>query len=434
MSSLFKKSNRRSQNRSNQRTRMDSESEDDTRNHSTNGDINGLRQKNNNENSVKISDNDLNKDSDVIPKPKSNPKLSFDVEEEGDVFKVRKSSYSRRLAKQTENKTKKKDIKKEIKKEKIEDEDNNNNSYDKTYDKNKNDLNVVWIKSKEIKEETIEEKPKEATKIFAGDQIESESEYEEEEEYRSNEPFHHFRGALERGVIPDAKTIYELKKQRQMARDIDDLIIPINEEDRYEEQMIGSRMVRDDDNDKSDDDDEDDKRICFSINQKELERVKNREAFLIAQEENDNPSSRSGSESDDELDRWEREQIKKGVRMPVVQILTQEQASSRAISGLFIDDTRVMDMDIDRPNRHKKSNSIPSKILNQTKSSITMDDILERVRNKLTEIKSYTEGNERQLNTMTVEADQLRDRLRQLSQKREELTNRSTQITRDQMI
>ncbi|CAG2171432.1 unnamed protein product, partial [Oppiella nova] len=345
MMSLFKKSNRKSQ-KSNQRTRFDDSDEDN--NHSIDADLDGFESKFKVKTKLDpiISDNGIKSDhkidTDLIPKleikPKvaSNPKLSFAVEEEdeSDVFKVKKSSYSRRLANQRENRVKKKrDVKKEVK------TNEENQTVDENKDKNRDDLNVIWIKSKEIKEEP-KSPPKEEMKIFSGDQIESDSEYEdnEPEEYKSNEPFHHFRGALERGVIPDAKTIYELKKQRQMARDIDELIIPLADDDRYEES--DSRVIRDDDNDRSDEDDDDDERISFAINRDNIERQKAKEAFLMAQEEEEEAKDMSRSESEsseDEIDRWEREQIRKGVRMPVIQMLNQEQASSRAISGLFID-------------------------------------------------------------------------------------------------
>lgn len=336
---------------------------------------------------------------------------------ETDVFKVKKSSYSRRLAKQSGNRRNKKEVKKEPKKE-------DNNSVDENNIKNKNelksedDLNVIWIKSEEIKET----EPKEELKIFAGDQIESDDEYEAEE-YRNNEPFHHFRGALERGVIPDAKTIYELKKKRQMARDIEELIIPIEDDDKYEES--DSRVVREDDDDKSDD--EDDERISFAINKDNIERERQREAFLKAQEEDEDQSDKE-SESEDELDRWEREQIKKGVRMPVVQMLSQEQAANRAVTGLFVDNLSVVDMDIDRPfSRPKKSTSIPSKVLNfhKNKNPITLEEVVDRVGQQLKILKESIAFNERQVVTLTADFNESKQQIERLSQKRQQLIERA---------
>ena len=337
---------------------------------------------------------------------------------ETDVFKVRKSSYSRRLAKQTDGRKKKRDVKKET-------NGVNNTIVDenkiKTENQNKDDLNVIWIKSEEIKENKTQ--PKEELKIFAGDQIESDDEYENEaEEYRNNEPFHHFRGALERGVIPDAKTIFELKKQRQLARDIDELIIPLADDDNYDD-LSDSRMIRDDDNDKSDDD-EDDQRISFAINRDNIEREKAREAFLIAQEENEDQSDREEDESEDELDRWEREQIKKGVRMPVIHMLSQEQASNRAISGLFVDNLNIVDMDIDRPFAKPKK-SIPSRILNKNKYSITLEEVVKRVEQHLQSLKDSIAANERQVVTLTANLNQSKQEIERLSIKRNELIVKS---------
>ena len=92
---------------------------------------------------------------------------------------------------------------------------------------------------------------------------------------------HQFRNAVERGCIPDAKVIYELKKQRQkLARTANEDFIPIeniDEEDR-------SRLVRndddDDDDDKSDDDDDDNEsdRIQFGkVDYKTQEKEKTKE-------------------------------------------------------------------------------------------------------------------------------------------------------------
>jgi GC-rich sequence DNA-binding factor len=311
---------------------------------------------------------------------------------ECNIFKVKKSSYSRRLAKQSEKSKKRSDNKnKEIKNEK---------NFDKNDNKTNDELNVIWIKSEEInnKQET-----KEDIKILTGDEI-NEDLYEEEDEYKSNEPFHHFRGALERGVIPDAKTIYALKKQRQMARDVDEFI-PLDDDEKYEDNR-DSRIVRDDDNDKSDDDDEDNERISFAINKDNIEREKAREAFLFAQEEEDDDRK---EESEDELERWEREQIKKGVRMPSIQLISQEQASNLAISGqfsrqtLFSDNLTVVNMDIDKPIETKKSSSIPSSILAKSKSNVSSEDVSERIRNKLLKIKESLEYHERQIVNLTAD-------------------------------
>ncbi|CAG2113267.1 unnamed protein product, partial [Medioppia subpectinata] len=202
--SLFKKSNRKSHQKSNQRTRCDDSDEDNK--HSSGPHLSrfednlkiSTKLELNNENSNKSNDKfdrDLDIKSETKAKVKDIPKISFfdDEEEECDVFKVKKSSYSRRMANQKDNQKKKKDPKKEKVKPIEEDNENGN--------RNRDDLNVIWIKSKEFKEE--KSSPKEEIKIFAGDQIESDSEYEDEEpeEYKSNEPYHHFRGALERGVI-----------------------------------------------------------------------------------------------------------------------------------------------------------------------------------------------------------------------------------------
>ena len=75
---------------------------------------------------------------------------------------------------------------------------------------------------------------------------------------------HQFRDVVERGTIPDAKVIYELKKQRQkLARTIQEDFIPLNSDDeetlRQESRL--NRADNDEDNeadDKSDEDEDED--------------------------------------------------------------------------------------------------------------------------------------------------------------------------------
>jgi hypothetical protein len=143
--------------------------------------------------------------------------------------------------------------------------------------------------------------------------------------------------SLRKGAIPDSRTIDELKKQRKMARGADDMtFIPLSQRktmtfgrveadaeqaknSMLDAEQLRSRLIREDPNDiencEGDDVDADEERVDFCIDKSAVEKEKFREAFFLAQEEEeDNDRLQGSGDSDDELDRWEREQIRKGVR------------------------------------------------------------------------------------------------------------------------
>ncbi|KAH3737767.1 hypothetical protein DPMN_044361, partial [Dreissena polymorpha] len=102
------------------------------------------------------------------------------------------------------------------------------------------------------------------------------------------------------GEIPDATTIHQIRKQRQMAREAGDFM-PLDDTVKYENSK--SQLVREDDNDKSDDDE--DERIDFTTNTGALDRQKMRDNFLRAEHGSD--------EGSDQEREWEEQQIRMGV-------------------------------------------------------------------------------------------------------------------------
>ncbi|XP_040195397.1 PAX3- and PAX7-binding protein 1-like [Rana temporaria] len=110
------------------------------------------------------------------------------------------------------------------------------------------------------------------------------------------------------GEIPDAAFIHAARKKRQLARELRD--VPSLDVDG------GKRLVREDENDASDDDDDDEKRrIVFSVREKS-QRQKIAEESGI--EGSDDEALATG-EQDEEISRWEQEQIRKGISIPQVQ-------------------------------------------------------------------------------------------------------------------
>ncbi|XP_072935570.1 PAX3- and PAX7-binding protein 1 [Epargyreus clarus] len=220
-------------------------------------------------------------------KPLKPSLLSFaDEEEEGEVFKVKKSSQSKRLSKRRE-------------KEKRRFPDGDSNKLDSN--------------GHEEKQPEPEEKPKEETRKLkkkvtleglilsgrealaadgAGDVSDDSGRSEDD-----NRGFHQYRPesvraalAVAPGLIPDAALIHAARKTRQQARELGDFA-PVPE-------AAGSRMTRDDDVDDDDDDDEDGR---IQVRGLELPSDKPTRGTAAASEE----------ELDSETEQWEEQQLQK---------------------------------------------------------------------------------------------------------------------------
>ncbi|CAH1996838.1 unnamed protein product [Acanthoscelides obtectus] len=217
-------------------------------------------------------------------KDKSKPKqtlLSFDAEEEGEVFQVKKSSHSKKVLRMFEKEKKKKEAKKEEKEE------------PKAKDKTEivtDDLVLVVNEN--------HKKPNTPPTILSGrdalcagkDDLSSDE--DEEPAHRFSKP-DNFKKVLESGAIPDAAMIHAARKRRQRARELGDFI-PTEEDDQQPEDK--GRLLREDDNEGSDDE-----RIDMEVNLALRDQERRREQFLAAQE------------SEQELDEWEDQQIRKAV-------------------------------------------------------------------------------------------------------------------------
>ena len=238
----------------------------------------------------------------------SNSLLSFDDEatDEGEVFKVRKSKESRRLAKKIEQERKKK--------EKIGGETEakkNDGSLDQGQDVD-TDEKLAALRA-ELSQITREGEDDEVD-----DDIESVGSGSVKEPAANSSIRTDFS-------IPDAATIHAARKRREMARQTEQDYIPLDDTKKYEGQFASKgRLVREDENDVSDDEGEDGP-ITFSVARKTgfpaLDRRREVEAAL-ANQELEEKSDDEEAEDDEESKLWEDEQIRKGVRgvsAPLVQ-------------------------------------------------------------------------------------------------------------------
>lgn len=288
-----------------------------------------------------------------LPKSKL---LSFhDDEDETEVFKLKKSNYSRRLAKQREKERKKKDT----------------NFSSSNVKHSPPDIKIIDTIKRSDK------KPKESWDVLAGNDA-------EDMEVESDEERNPFQNVLQSGVIPDAATIYAMKKHRQMAREMGDFI-PVEDPEKEDESK--SRLIRDDNDD--DDDDDEPSRINFTVNTGAVERQKIRETFLSLQ---DVESNQLENEDAAELERWEREQIKKGVGVTQVGPLDVAQASEAQLYSY-----QQVDMRYTTNNSPSvQSQPIPSILLEHREISLTTSDIKARIEKRLNSLKAVNRAHQQE--------------------------------------
>ncbi|XP_076444487.1 PAX3- and PAX7-binding protein 1-like [Babylonia areolata] len=237
---------------------------------------------------------------------RSSSTLSFGLEEEEDteVFKVKKSSHSKRIAKQLKREKKERD-------EKLEKERKEKSKSEKSSktDRPKSDSEDEETRIKNLK------KLREELRTLNGDEAEALESSEDESGPVA------FRNRLARGEIPDAKMIHFIRKQRQMARNQEDFIGLEQNEASGEKGSSSSRLVRDDEHDKSDDEEEG--RVDFTVNNAARERQKIRDDFMAAEHGSD-------EESEKEEKKWEDQQIQKAVKQAPEVILQQHMNGSQA--------------------------------------------------------------------------------------------------------
>ncbi|KAM4796952.1 PAX3- and PAX7-binding protein 1 [Rhinophrynus dorsalis] len=233
--------------------------------------------------------------------------LSFqDDEDEEEVFKVKKSNYSKKIVKL---------LKKEFK----EDQEKTKPTPDPNFAVDGENFMNKSMTPKDGSQEEIM-----ASSDLGEEEMEVESEKEDEKPKAGN-----FTNSvsslnvLRPGEIPDAAFIHAARKKRQMARELGDLPGVDTEGGK-------SRLVREDENDASDDEEDDEKRrIVFSVREKS-QRQKIAEEIGI--EGSDDEALGTG-EQDEEISRWEQEQIRKGISIP------QVQAPQPAEANLFYQNT-----------------------------------------------------------------------------------------------
>ncbi|XP_050977295.1 PAX3- and PAX7-binding protein 1 [Labeo rohita] len=225
--------------------------------------------------------------------------LSFhDDEDEAEVFRVKKSNHSKKIVKQ-------------LKKEYKEDLEKTGNVI-----QDQNTRIGGPVQNLSIKEEPLEGSRASSEQGEEEMEVDSNEEQEEDGEQRpAGGAFSQTLSALSSlrpGEIPDAAFIHAARKRRQMARELG------GEAPLVENEVTNKRLTHEDENGGSDDEDE--KRIVFSGVKMKSQRQKIAEEIGI--ECSDDEALDDGQ--DEEVSRWEQEQIRKGISIPQVQTTQSE--------------------------------------------------------------------------------------------------------------
>ncbi|XP_054829279.1 PAX3- and PAX7-binding protein 1 [Eublepharis macularius] len=318
----------------------------------------------------------------AAPPPRGSLKLlSFQDEEEEteEVFKVKKSSYSKKIVKLL-----KREYKEDLEKSKIKVEANSSADVEQSVDKTGQTKDAVQEDGAANSEQGEEEM-----------EVESEKEEEKPKAAGAFSSALSSLNVLRPGEIPDAAFIHAARKKRQMARELGDFIPLDNDPGK-------GRLVREDENDASDDDDDDEKRrIVFSVKEKS-QRQKIAEEIGI--EGSDDEALVTG-EQDEELSRWEQEQIRKGINIP------QVQASQPAeVNNLYYHNTyqtmpygssygipyTYAAYGSSETKSQKSDNTIPFKTPSNEMTPVSIDLVKKQLKDRLDSMKEFQKGNQQQ--------------------------------------
>ncbi|CAN9501364.1 unnamed protein product [Ophioblennius macclurei] len=239
------------------------------------------------------------KDVPVLAAPTKASLLSFDDDEEGsEVFRVKKSNHSKKIVKQ---------LKKEYK------EDLEKCGFSKPEIKSDGPLQPVVTIKEEVTSKAGSDQGEEEMEVDSNEEQDEDAKGHGTQPARSNSSGTTFNtlsslSSLRPGEIPDAAFIHAARKRRQLARELGGEP-PLVEPDTPKKQMVRE------DQDASDDEDEEEKRIRFSGVKNKSQRQKIAEEIGI--EGSDDEALDTGQ--DEEVSRWEQEQIRKGISIPQVQ-------------------------------------------------------------------------------------------------------------------
>lgn len=322
-------------------------------------------------------------------KDKAQPKqtlLSFGDEDEGEVFQVKKSSYSKKIMRLLDKERRKK------KEEKVESEE------------------VVKPKAEEKRTEIITGdlvmvvKNTETPRILngraalcAGRDDMSSDEEQDSGAARQSSGGHRFshpdsvKIVLESGKIPDAAMIHAARKRRQRARELGDYV-PVEEAAPEKDK---GRLVREDD-------ESDEERIDMTVNLTARDRDKRREQFFAAQDEESEP------DTDKEMEEWENQQIRKGVTGAQLMAASQESNFSQYMTSAMSLATPKVE--------YTASTTVPD-MISEPGVPRTPQAIADKLRERLTTVRGSYDRHRQELDRVRTELSSIDEELKQLELK-----------------
>uniref|UniRef100_A0A1L8DHS0 Putative transcriptional regulator binding to the gc-rich sequence n=1 Tax=Nyssomyia neivai TaxID=330878 RepID=A0A1L8DHS0_9DIPT len=340
--------------------------------------------------------------------------LSFDDEEEGEeVFQVKKSSHSKKVmkkldkARRKKNRTDDPDRPKDASaatpsefnnkhKNKSELKDNSNSVQTEI----RTDDFVLVVKKSEPDGMVLNGR---AALCAGRDDVSSDEEQVGEKDGKESHPGNHkftpldnFKKVLESGKIPDAAMIHAARKRRQKARELGEFI-PV------EEKKDEAKPRRCDEN-ADDDGSEEEERIDMSAITGVKEREERREKFYSVQQE-------MSDDSDMELNEWENQQIRKGVtgtQLAMAQnesILSQYMIQPVVAPEQAMSTGALLEQAYARNCLEKPKQMLKSTTKSDTKSSGPRmpQEILQKVRDRLVQVKDLNGKHVRDIEEMTME-------------------------------
>uniref|UniRef100_F1KUT3 GC-rich sequence DNA-binding factor 1 n=1 Tax=Ascaris suum TaxID=6253 RepID=F1KUT3_ASCSU len=212
------------------------------------------------------------------------------------------------------------------------------------------------------------------------------------------------------GQIPDAQAVYEARKKREKMRMSGfDGRIPLDDVQKLKDKSVAhSRLIREDDNDMSDEDDEAGRFYSSKtlvLNEEERRRSEHSQFLAIEQGDEEN------EHSDEELSRWESEQMKKGVSSYKVELLERERKRmaemmrAMMVGGAYTapdenNEPQPMDVEMDIDMDIREPEVTHAGQVSGKTSNVTLDGILSKLRLRI-------KDREEALNTREAELEKV---------------------------
>ncbi|KAE9544711.1 hypothetical protein AGLY_000253 [Aphis glycines] len=323
--------------------------------------------------------------------------LSFGDElnecDDGEEFKVKKSSYSKK-------------IKKQMNREKM--------GRDKVENGKKSKTIADTVKPiVDVKQTNFNTEPVEKEIMLTGRAAEMAGYVSSDEEPDSYNSSHRFSNPdqvkilLKKGQIPDAALIHAARKRRQQARDLGEDFIPISSQSHSEskvdnEQMSGRRLTREEDD--IEDSDDDGIIVMSGIVSQAEDRKKSLHSTMT--DHTNNTEFEDPDELDEDND-WETQQIRKAVTGSQLAAAQQESAGMAALyNNMVIQEQAMMPILMNQKPRFSDSYA-PQGLM----STMSPDDIINKTKEILNELKENRNPDQKYFEDMINEIPEIKNKV-----------------------